>query len=201
MSLEELKQLASGLLVLFAISDASERSGWLPYRAAPVEQVLTDRGGGREAIADRVDAYYRAHDMDIVRDIDSAMATYDVDAEAKATLAEALKAHEHGLYRSCCRVLLPEIERVLREDWIGIGGIKTLSPKAITEKVNQYHLEDFVLDEGGLVLFGKIFTHLFEWFQDLDDPYDHTTPNRARSDSRVGHLFDRAAQPERNHMC
>ena len=149
-------KLASGLLVLFAISDASERAGCLPYRTVPVERVLTDRGPrGREVIADRVDAYYRAHDMDIVRDIDSAMATYDVDAEAKATLAESMKAHEYGLYRSCCRVLLPEIERVLREDWIGIGGIKTLKLGAITDKVNQYHLEDFILDEGGLVLFAQ----------------------------------------------
>ena len=175
MSLEELKQLASGLLVSFAIADASEKSGWLPYRTVPLEQFFVD--GDMDTFADRVDAHYQAHGMDIVRDIGSAMTTYDVDAEAKATLAEALKAHEHGLYRSCCRVLLPELERVLREDWLRNKHIP-LSPKALITKVNQYELHDYILDKGGLVLFGKIFTHLFERFEHLDDPQNDTTPNR-----------------------
>ena len=175
MSLEELKQLASGLLVSFAIADASEASGWLPYHTVPFEQFFNARGGGREAIADRVDAYYRAHGMDIVRDIDSAMATYDVDTEAKATLDEALKAHELGLYRACCRVLLPELERVLQEDWLQTKGVQALSQKALITKANQYHLDDFVWEGGDLVLFGKIFKHLFVKFDTLTaDP----TPNR-----------------------
>ena len=175
MSLEELKQLASVLLVSFAIADASEKSGWLPYRTVPLEQLFAD--GDMDAFADRVDAHYRAHGMDIVTDIGSAMTTYDVDAEAKATLAEALKAHEHGLYRSCCRVLLPELERVLREDWLRNKPVP-LSPKALITKVNQYELHDYILDKGGLVLFGKIFAHLFERFESLDDPQNDTIPNR-----------------------
>ena len=172
MSLEELR---ARLLVSLAIADASEKSGWLPYRTVPLEQLFAD--GDMDAFAYRMDSHYRAHGMDIVRDVGSTMTTYDVDAEARATLAEALKAHEYGLYRSCCRVLLPELERVLREDWLRNKPVP-LSPKALITKVNQYELHDYILDKCGLVLFGKIFTHLFERFEHLDAPQHDMTPNR-----------------------
>ena len=42
-----------------------------------------------------------------------------VDDEAKTTFGEALNAHEAGFYRSVCRVLMPEIERVSRVELHG----------------------------------------------------------------------------------
>ena len=50
------------------------------------------------------------------RDIESRNTGYDVDEEAKATVREALAAHEACFYRSVCRVLMPEIERVARTE-------------------------------------------------------------------------------------
>jgi hypothetical protein len=39
---------------------------------------------------------------------------FDIDDEAKASLVEALEAHQNGHYRAVCRPLLPEIERAAR---------------------------------------------------------------------------------------
>ena len=48
--------------------------------------------------------------------IESWLTTCALDDEAKATFREALAAHEAGFYRSVCRLLFPEIERVARRE-------------------------------------------------------------------------------------
>ena len=173
MSFEDLKQLIVRGLVEWALWKASEASGWLPYHTVPMEQLFSDADGDMGAIGDRVDAYYRTHAMDIVRDVESEMASYEVDAEAKATLAEALRAHDHRLYRASCRVLLPELERVIREDWLGIEGVQTLSQKALIARVKsgQYRLEDLPEETGDFVLFGWIHTYVFARFDTLGTRY------------------------------
>ena len=178
MSLEELKQLALGFFLLHGIAEASEASGWLPYRTVPFEQHFLDCGGDIEALTNRVSSYYENHGEVITRDVESALPGYGVDAEAKATLAEALKAHGCELYRSSCRVLLPEIERVIREDWLNIKDLQPLSQKALIKKTEQYHLEDFVHGSGDLVLFGRIFDHLFVRFDGVQPADAHAAPNR-----------------------
>lgn len=182
MSIEEFQRtlvtLARALLIYHGIAEASEKSGWLPYHTVPFKDYFSECGSDISALTDKVSDYYREHSQEVLLDVESKLTAYTVDDEAKETLAESLKVHSCGFYRSCCRLLLPEIERVLREDWLGISHTAPLGRKALKEKVNQYHLDDFVLDEGGLVLFGKIFKHLFEWFDDIADPAADTTPNR-----------------------
>lgn len=178
MTVRDLLEALERLYALHGIAESSERSGWLPYHTVPFDRYIRDCGRDLECLAQKVSDYYRTSSADVIQDIRATVGMYDVDEEAKATIIEALQAHEDGLYRACCRVLLPEIERVLREDWLGIEEIRPLGQKALIEKVNQYHLPDFFLDEGSLVLFGKIFNHLFEWFNDLPDPKSDTTPSR-----------------------
>lgn len=178
MTVHDVLEALERLYVLHGIAESSEGSGWLPYHTVPYERYIRECGRDLECLTQKVSDYYRTSSADIIRDIRSSVSMYDVDEEAKATLGEAFKAHEGGLYRACCRVLLPEIERVLREDWLGIKEIRPLGQKALIAKVDQYHLPDFLLDKGSLVLFGKIFTHLFEWFEDLEDPKSDTTPSR-----------------------
>ena len=64
----------------------------------------------------------------------------------KATLREALDAHEYGLHKSVCRLLFPEIDRLLH---VEIFGHRTGSPKynvAVEAKlVSDKTLDDFIL--------------------------------------------------------
>ncbi|MXX18160.1 MAG: hypothetical protein F4X03_12985 [Dehalococcoidia bacterium] len=177
MPLEELKQLIVRGLVEWALWKASEASGWLPYRTVPMEQLLSDADSDMGAVGERVDAYYRTHAMDIVRDVEAQMASYEVDGEALATLSEALRAHEYGLYRASCRVLLPELERVIREDWLGIKGVRVLSQRALATraKSKRSRLDDLPDEAGDLLLFGWIHTYVFARF---DTHATSLIPNR-----------------------
>ena len=175
MPFDDLKQLLVRGLVEWALWKATEESGWLPYHALPMDRVFGDGEAEFEAFGDLLDAYYRAHGMDIVRDVASAMASFDVDDEAKATLREALHAHEHELYRASCRVLLPEIERVIREDWLGIKGVQALTQKALMTLPEHIELGDLAGEFGDLVRLGGI-SNAFAWFETIESP--GPAPNR-----------------------
>ena len=175
MPLEDLEQFIVRGLAEWALWKTTEESGWLPYHALPMDRAFGDGEAEFEAFGDRLDAYYRAHGLDIVRDVASAMASFDVDDEAKATLREALRTHEQGLYRSSCRVLLPEIERVIREDWLGIKGVETLTQKALMTLPEHIELDDLAAEFGDLVRLGGIF-NAFAWFETIESP--GPAPNR-----------------------
>lgn len=164
---EDLSRLVVRGLVEWALLKGTEESGWLLHHAVPMDEVFGDSEAEAAAFADRLDAYYRAHDMDIIRDVESATASLDVDDEAKATLSEALAAHEHGLYRASCRVLLPEIERVIREDWLGIKGVQPLTQKALLALPKHIELDDLAGELGDLARFGGLF-YAFARFETLD---------------------------------
>jgi hypothetical protein len=73
------------------------------------------------------------------------VAGFNIDQEAKDALAEALEAHGNGHYRSECRLLLPEIERVarveLRNNALGV-----------------LHVDNVIGDEAGLLPLGHTET-------------------------------------------
>jgi hypothetical protein len=85
-----------------------------------------DREDNDEVLAAKLEQHYRDNWPEISEDIQTRAEKFDLDPEAKATLAEALAAHKHGFYRSVCRLLLPEIERVARVELLGndVGVIK-----------------------------------------------------------------------------
>ena len=175
MPLEGLTQLIVRGLTEWALWKTTEESGWLPYHALPMDRVFGDGKADFEAFGDRLDAYYRAHGMDIVQGVAAAVASFDVDGEAKATLREALSAHEQGLYRASCRVLLPDIERVIREDWLGVKGVRTLNQKALMTVLKHIEIDDLAAESGDLVHLVGI-SSAFAWFKTLESP--GPTPNR-----------------------
>ncbi len=175
MPFEDLKQLMVRGLIEWALWKTTEESGWLPYHALPMDRVFGDGKEDFATFGDRLDAYYRAHGMDIVQGVAAAVASFDIDGEAKATLREALSAHEQGLYRASCRVLLPEIERVIREDWLGVKGVGTLNQKALMAVLEHIELDDLAAESGDLVHLVGI-SSAFAWFNTLESP--GPTPNR-----------------------
>ena len=82
-----------------------------------------------------LDEYYAQNWRDVRSSIESRIHEFNIDEEAEATFREALDAHEFGLYRCVCRVLFPEIERILR--------VQTFGHRRGTEKYNAM-LEDLL---------------------------------------------------------
>jgi hypothetical protein len=96
---------------------ALERAGVLPHASTPL--ALLDGDTDDEALRTQLEQHYREKWSGIRQDILDRSQQFTVDVEAKSALAEALEAHQHGHYRSVCRLLLPEIERVTRVELLG----------------------------------------------------------------------------------
>ena len=92
--------------------DALDKVGWLPHPSVPYR--LVEGCGDDLALLDgRIADYYLTRWIEIRDHMELDLATYHIDDEAMATFREALIAHESGLYRCICRLLFPEIERII----------------------------------------------------------------------------------------
>ena len=134
--------------------DTLNEVGWLPYHSAPIHQV-DECGDDLELLDTRFSEYYRNGWREIREDMESRLAHYHIDDEARETFHEALAAHEAELYRCVCRVLFPEIERM-----IGAG----FRSKPLLEKLTgKGDLADYAFREPfGYVLFGRLVKHVYE---------------------------------------
>lgn len=147
------------------IVERFEGTGWLPYHLAPVEYVEHYEGDAIH-LESKISEYYLSEWSGIRADIESRLNDYHIDDEAKDTFREALSAHEHENYRCVCRVLFPEIERVIKLNlFSGAGSVRT--NKMLEKLTSDRPLEDFVSKEAfGLVLFGRLIKHLYEQVSD-----------------------------------
>ena len=135
--------------------DALNEVGWLPYHYAPF-QYVEECGDDLALLDSRFSDYYRTRWNEIRNDMKSRLADYHIDDEARAAFREALSAHEAGHYRCVCRVLFPEIERM-------IGGGRVGSKQMLEELTGTGDLADFAFRERfGYVLFGRLVNHAYE---------------------------------------
>ena len=93
--------------------DSVGATGWLPYHTVPISYV-EECGGNTPLLEQRLSTFYETNWDGIRQDIESRLEAYHIDEEARETFREALSAHEAGFYRCVCRVLFPEIERMIR---------------------------------------------------------------------------------------
>ena len=100
------------------ISALMVEAGWLYHQTTPLD-LIADPEIGADEVCNRLREYYEENWFSVCMEIESQLNHYDVDDEAKATVREALDAHGYGLYRSVCRLVFPEIERVLRIQLFG----------------------------------------------------------------------------------
>ena len=180
---QQLEGLTSGILRPFdkfdRIKEASAKSGWLPYRTIPFEAHDEEAAGDIELLAGLYSSHYETNGDLVLEDIERRVGTYAVDKEAKATMSEALRAHGHGLYRSSCRVLLPEIERILREDWLGINGIEALNRRQLDSEVSESTMRELALDGTHDVVTAIYITeHIFLRATELTQNEEESVPNR-----------------------
>ena len=160
---------------------ALEKAGLLPHHSTPfeiVEHEIEDTATLRQSLF----AYYRENWSAVRHDIEVRLDDYGIDEEAKATFREALDAHEGGQYRCVCRVLWPEIERVVRVE---------LHANKIKNITSQHHLKEKAgnlsvvsIAPGGLHclnLFRRLKEHLYASITNEADRErfaDDPVPNR-----------------------
>jgi hypothetical protein len=134
--------------------DILNEVGWLPYHSAPFHHV-DECENDLDLLDTRFSEYYRTQWSEIRADMESRLEGYHIDDEARETFREALAAHEAGLYRCVCRVLFPEIERM-----IGAG----YRSKPLLEKLTgKGDLADYAFRERfGIVLFDRLVEHVYE---------------------------------------
>ena len=136
--------------------DALNAVGWLPYRSRSEPlRLIEECGDDFVLLNERFSDYYRTRWSEIRDDMKSRLADYHIDDEARETFREALSAHEGGHYRCVCRVLFPEIERM-----IGVGRRKI----DILEKLTGTRdLAELAFRERfGLILFDRLVDHMYE---------------------------------------
>ena len=179
MALKDVLMALYGLVLSKEIADSCEAAGWLPFYDAPFVQLLEKSGGDSELLKDEINNYYLASGDSIVMKISAAVDSYQVDREAKETFREALKAHEHGLYRCPPRVLLPEIERIVNVHLLKTQHNTPLNRERIEKGLQNKYIEDLVEEAFDLDLFKVFIDYLFERFDKLGATANANIPNRA----------------------
>lgn len=138
---------------------AVEQAGWLPHATTPFDKVPLDASPAEAS--EILMNHYRQHWELAEQNFMSGVEARSVDAEAKATFAEALAAHRHGLYRLVPRTLFPEIERVARARLYdgALDGITSLP--SFSDTVGKLPAGDVLAFAYGMELFKKIRKHLY----------------------------------------
>ena len=125
--------------------------------------------------------------------MESRLGDYHIDEEARAAFREAFAAHDAGLYRCVCRLLFPEIERM-----IGAGDVG--SKKMLEELTGAGDLADFAFKEPfDYVLFRRLVHHAYAGVKTEDERVGvraGSGPQPSRRHAWFGGLFDAQAQHE-----
>ncbi|MDE0103554.1 MAG: hypothetical protein OXN89_14355 [Bryobacterales bacterium] len=141
-------------------------AGWLPHYSTPFDRV-DECDGDVEALRELLWQHYQERWPEVRKGIESRLMRYEVDDEAKATFFEALAAHQAGLYRSVCRVLMLEIERVSRKELHGDAIGNFTRQKLLCDLAAQLPISS--VEPGGfygLVLFKRLSEHLYQGVRD-----------------------------------
>jgi hypothetical protein len=142
--------------------------GVLPHSSTPFE--LLDLTADVAALRQSVKKFYEDNWPDISSAIATRVDAYNIDDEAKATLREALLSHQYGHYRSVCRVLFPEIERVVRVE-LCEGKLGTIYVHELMDgTTDKIYLSD--LEPHGvfaLALFDRLTDHLYKSIKTEED--------------------------------
>lgn len=162
-----LQKLSSEFKKWDVSSEVLRKAGWIPHYTTPFD-LIAEIGEDPDAVRNQLLHYYGSNWKEVRPTIEARLADYQIDEEAKATMREALDAHEAGLYRCVCRVLFPEIERVFRTKLFD-GQIGHISYERLIRKLvddEEKSLGDF-MSEGLYEL--DIFGHLTKHLRDEDE--------------------------------
>lgn len=140
-----------------------DETGWLPFGYAPYH-CMEQHSGDAERVDTCMSSYYLEHWPEIRRSLEKNMKSYHVDDEAKATFDEALSAHEARFYRCVCRLLFPEIERMLRSRITNRALLYHIGSKQLLQVLIGSNSSEEI-SEGkffGFLLLDRLCRHLYE---------------------------------------
>ena len=167
--------------------DVLAKAGWLPHYTMPFAAIAKS-DGNEDQVCAAILEYYTRNWENVREQIENRLTGYRIDAEAKATLREAFDAHESGLHRCVCRVLFPEIERVLFVKLFGgiLGDKRITYDKYIKTLAGEDRsIEDFIVDGlYDLAVFGQITKAVRE-----KDRQDHGEEHLSKADEMIFGIF------------
>lgn len=170
------KPILDSISVVIDINNRLSTIGWLPHHTTPFKLVLETEP---DNLAGRLEEYYDREWDQARESILARLDHYEIDPEAKATFSEALNAHSHGFYRSSCRVLFPEIERVLWVEAHGADWNKQIaSPKEFIELVHRLPAGITLTDPWAYELYQKLSDHMYVRAEESNQQRFKSIPNR-----------------------
>lgn len=145
-----------------------ESAGWLVHYSSPYALVEAEPASLEDLDA-RIEEYYRTEWPAIREDFAQRVGLYEVDDEARAVFAEALAAHDAGLFRCPARLLYPEIERLARKEIHGGAMDKMASQDRLREAIGGLTPNEFPgAGIAGLHFYRKLTKHLYANINDKD---------------------------------
>jgi hypothetical protein len=162
-SLEKFAKPLEAIARTGRLADLIQSIGLLPHSSLPVEILESAAATNAEQLRQAVRQFYENDWGKIAAVINKRISKCDIDNEAKATMREALAAHKKGYYRSVCRLLLPEIERVFRVEFRANKPGNMKMAQVLEEKSDHLSLVEF--EPGGyfsLILVQRLTEHLYE---------------------------------------
>lgn len=159
------RKLSESMRKTRALDDA----GWLPHYSTPFATVEY-WSGDIAALRVNLEKYYQESWLNVRKEIELRLAKQDLDAEAKRTFHEALMAHENGLYRCVCRVLLLEIEQVVRKELHG-NRLERITSQSLLIKLAGNMALTYLEPKGfySVNLFKRLSDHLYEDIKNESD--------------------------------
>lgn len=153
-----------------------EDAGWLPHVTTPFE-ALEDIED--DSLSATLEQHYRKNWEEIKLTFLERLEAYQIDDEAKGAMQGALAVHQQGIYIATTRLLLPEIERVIRDEFYG-GNPPNRSTSQIEFREVALELPVYALDKHALKLF-KALDHLYDYCNTAEDELKFSAkpiPNR-----------------------
>ena len=122
--------------------------GWVPNHTTP-HDLVAECGDNGDRLQTALLTYYTDNWGEVRAGLEARLSSYGIDDEARATIREALDAHEAGLYRTVSRLLFPEFERqfraVLFDGRAGHIGYNAFVEKLVSDEEADLGLGDFLI--------------------------------------------------------
>lgn len=167
------------------IDEVTLLTGRLPFRTIPYGSYIEEEERDVDRIAQRVNDYFDQEEEAILSDIQSGLASHNVDDEARETLTEAIENHRISHYRSTCRLLAPEIERVIREHVLALPMGKVVNAKELDSVIGDSTFEELAIQgTHDVVVALRMMKHWYSFIDHKQGPQaiaavqDAPTPNR-----------------------
>lgn len=155
------QEVILNLVGQFFEGSALEATGWLPHPVlATIEGNLLQEHNLRQA----VEHHYRANWHILRKELLANSSQATVDQTSKDVFADAVALHELGQYRAVCRLIFPELERMVRQELMQQRRGTATKLKELRRRLGELPASEHTRDprSRALYLFAALETHLFE---------------------------------------